>query len=103
MLVWKEKLNLGKGRYIEKEAQITDTQYLVLYQNKINEPKYQMYVEYQEENAQPKRFYLTSTSIKEAEKEAEEVIMKYFFNEAHDWLKRYNRFKEAVFNETASD
>ena len=97
MLKWKEKANLGKGRYIEKEAQITNTQYLVLYQNKIHEPKYQMYVEYQEENAQPKRFYLTSTSIEEAEKEAVDVVCKFLQKEAHAWLKRLNRLREAAF------
>lgn len=97
MLIWKEKSNLGNGRYIIKEAQITDTQRLLLWQNKLHEPEYQMYVEYHEENAQPKRFYLTSTTIEDAEKEAVNVVHNYFQGEAHAWLKRLNRLKEVAF------
>lgn len=102
MLVWEEKLNLGKGRYIVMDAKITDTQHLMLVQNYVHREN-PLYVEYCEKDAQDKRFNLTSTNIEEAKKEAEEVIMKYLFNEAHTWLKRYNRFKEAVFNETTCD
>lgn len=99
MLKWKEKINLGNGKYIIKEAQITDTQCLVLWQNKLHEPKYQMYVEYHEENAQPKRFYLNSATLEEAEKEAASVVYNYLQSEAHAWLKRLNRLKDAAFKE----
>lgn len=101
MLKWEEKVNLGNGRYITKAARITDTQCLMLYQNKIHEPKYQMYVEYHEEDAQPKRFYLTSTSIEEAEKEAVEVVCKFLQGETHAWLKRLNRLRKVAFEKVA--
>lgn len=97
MLKWEEKVNVCNGRYIIKEAQITDTQCLALWQNKLHEPEYQMYVEYHEEDAQPKRFYLTSTSIEEAEKEAVDVVCKFLQKEAHAWLKRLNRLRKVAY------
>lgn len=96
MLKWVEKINLGKGRYIARDAEITDTQHLLLVKNDVHGT---IYVEYIEQDAQTKRFYLESHTLEEAEQEAVSVVYNFLQGEAHAWLKRLNRLKDAAFKE----